>query len=645
MEEKTKTIDIQENYQKQDLKQSYQRPHKIIIDCDPGADDAHAIILAHYLAKVHQVEILGITTVGCNHNVDQVTKNTQIILEALHDHNIKIFKGYQKDDFQHTDFYYGPDGFGGHAHEYEENLGPIKDQHLGQENAIQFVIKAVNQYPKEITLISIGALTNIIKIHQEYPELPDMLRDVVLMGGNHKGQGNSPNWCSEFNFFQDSTAARQFFEIFKNITMISFELCHDFYPSLSVEQQSQIFDQDTLLAKMVKNAYRNSYQIEGGFYAIYDQLAVACVLEPEIVLKTEYKQVQVLDESENTRGAVIINWLDQLVTPETKKVRIITEIDYSLLVELLEDCLQPDHEIYHRKQIQKAQNQTALQTYLQALGIPKFIKLRPNFETLCLVVNKHATNIQYQNLHYHLWERKPLSFEFKDMVDRMVVQKLGGLCYEHCQLTYHVLKALGFDTRFILVQNLKNTELRFDTNVYFEHSIQIVNIEGQLYLVDNGFGAVSPRQPLPFYPSQKVQFYDFSERDKFQIFNNEDHFEVQYFENDHWRRGFGFEYPMKYLKANGMQQRYEDHIFRKKISNNRDRYLLYGKVSLTERVEVFYMRREDKFNAFLRIFRDNGYDKVFFKDYEELRDFINKEFAIGLPPREEIRDNSDTFEE
>jgi len=87
------------------------------------------------------------------------------------------------------------------------------------------------------------------------------------------------------------------------------------------------------------------------------------------------------------------------------------------------------------------------------------------------VFRKHLDNIEYQNLHFHLKDRKLLSYEFKDMVERMVIQKEGGLCYEHCQLTHYVLTTLGFDSRFVLLTNLKNDELRFNPNTYAEHSM------------------------------------------------------------------------------------------------------------------------------------------------------------------------------
>ncbi|CDW81564.1 inosine-uridine nucleoside n-ribohydrolase [Stylonychia lemnae] len=640
MEQSTKNLNEEDTSRHTNLNE---RPHKVIIDCDPGADDAHAIVLAHYLSKVHQVEILGITTVGCNHTIDQVTINTQIILETLKVNDIKIYKGFQKDDFKHIDYYFGVDGFGNYANEYIEQHGSLEDKHFdGSVNATQFIINSVKQFPQEITLLSIGGLTNIMRIYQEYPELPEMFREIVLMGGNIKGSGNAPNWCSEFNFYQDATAAKKFFEAFKNVTMVGYELCFEFFQSLSKEQQSQIFDQDTDLARMVKASYRNSYKIENERYCIYDQIAVACVFEPSIVKSSIYKQLKVLDESEAVRGAVIINWLDQLVTDETTKVKIITEIDRTLMRELLEESLKGYNEdIYKIAQQKKQENKVALQTYLEALGIPKFIKLRPNFETLCQVVNKHAQNIKYQNLHFHLRDRPVLSFEFKDMVERMVVQKLGGLCYEHCQLTYHVLNALGFNTKQLLAQILKNTELRFDPNVYFEHGIQIVNIDGQLYIVDDGFGAYSPKYPLPFNPKEQLQTYEFSEKDKYQILNNGDHFELQYYEGDHWRRGFGFSYPFQFKSPQEIQERYENHVARSKFSNIRDGYILFGKISQQMNTELAYMRRVEPFTAYIRYTSNDGYEKQMIQNYQDLIEIVKREFNFDLPSREVIRDNSD----
>ncbi|CDW75804.1 inosine-uridine nucleoside n-ribohydrolase [Stylonychia lemnae] len=203
---------------------------------------------------------------------------------------------------------------------------------------------------------------------------------------------------------------------------------------------------------------------------------------------------------------------------------------------------------------QKTESIISLQTYLKALGIPEFIKLKANFETLCLIVNKHVLHIGYQNLHLHLKARIALSFEFKDLVQRMIVNREGGICYEHCQITYYVLKALGFDTQQILCQTLKRSEAKFDPSVYFVHAAQIVNIKGKLYLVETGFGGYSPRYPLPFDPKKNYQYYEFSEIDKYQIFNNQDHIEVQYFENDQWKRAYGFEWPPIYKTPQDIQE-------------------------------------------------------------------------------------------
>ena len=143
----------------------FSQPKKVIIDCDPGADDAHALLLALYLAKPHNVEILGITTAACNHTVDQVTKNAQILLEVFKLHELKVYKGGQREDFEHVDFYFGPDGFGNFANEYEATQGPIGDKHLHPtDSASKFMIDTVNRFPNEVTIICVGALTNILEV-------------------------------------------------------------------------------------------------------------------------------------------------------------------------------------------------------------------------------------------------------------------------------------------------------------------------------------------------------------------------------------------------------------------------------------------------------------------------------------------------
>ena len=84
---------------------------------------------------------------------------------------------------------------------------------------------------------------------------------------------------------------------------------------------------------------------------------------------------------------------------------------------------------------------------------------------------KYLALYQYQNLHFHVKERKLISLEFKDLVERMIIKKEGGICYHHCQLTYYVLCELGFDTRLVLLTNLKNDDIRFDTNIFADHSM------------------------------------------------------------------------------------------------------------------------------------------------------------------------------
>lgn len=98
-----------------------------------------------------------------------------------------VYKGGQRDDFEQIDYYFGPDGFGNYAYDYEKKVGDIGTKHLHQDPAKKFLIEQVSQYPNEVTIICVGALTNITQVLSEQPDFKDNVRDFLLMGGTHQG--------------------------------------------------------------------------------------------------------------------------------------------------------------------------------------------------------------------------------------------------------------------------------------------------------------------------------------------------------------------------------------------------------------------------------------------------------------------------
>lgn len=174
--------------------------HKIIIDTDPGIDDAQAIAFA--VAHPH-IELLALTTVFGNAEVDQTTNNALAVLAELNQHEIPVAKGAAKplsiDRFPAPDFVHGADGMG--------NLNLVGDPRaLSALNAAEFIVQTANQNLGEVSLIAIGPLTNVALALKLDPDLPSKLKQLIVMGGTVSALGNvSP--VAEANFINDPHAA------------------------------------------------------------------------------------------------------------------------------------------------------------------------------------------------------------------------------------------------------------------------------------------------------------------------------------------------------------------------------------------------------------------------------------------------------
>ncbi len=173
---------------------------KIIIDCDPGIDDACAILLA---TRRPELDLLGLTTVCGNVNLEFTTRNALRVLKAIGREDIKVYKGMALPlvkPYQDASDTHGNDGLGGAA-DLEEPTKTIEEEH-----AVDYLVRMAREHKGEITLLPIGPLTNIAKAIEKDPEFVKNIKEVVLMGGG-LGDGNcSP--VAEFNFWVDPHAAR-----------------------------------------------------------------------------------------------------------------------------------------------------------------------------------------------------------------------------------------------------------------------------------------------------------------------------------------------------------------------------------------------------------------------------------------------------
>lgn len=189
---------------------------KIIIDTDPGIDDAIAILLA--LSAEKELEIQALTTVNGNIDINHVTENTLKILNIAGKSQIPVYRGSSKPlmrEREHCEEFHGDDGMG--------NTGlPCCSGKLMQESAVDFLVRTVREQKNEIVLTAIGPLTNIAKAVQKDPNFASHVKELVIMGGAEKTGNMSPH--AEFNFWTDPEAAKLVFAAgFPKVTMVGLD--------------------------------------------------------------------------------------------------------------------------------------------------------------------------------------------------------------------------------------------------------------------------------------------------------------------------------------------------------------------------------------------------------------------------------------
>lgn len=189
---------------------------KIIIDCDPGIDDAIAILLA---IADPEIKLMGITTIAGNISVDKTFKNARKITELAGKSDIPVFKGTSRPLMfaaGKTTMVHGENGLGG-----IELPEPVQGD--SGYHAVDFIIKTVMENPGEIIICPIGPLTNIALALIKEPALADNIKDIVLMGGAAFCPGNITAYA-EFNFYVDPHAAHIVFDTARHVTMLGLDV-------------------------------------------------------------------------------------------------------------------------------------------------------------------------------------------------------------------------------------------------------------------------------------------------------------------------------------------------------------------------------------------------------------------------------------
>ena len=257
----------------------------LIIDCDPGHDDAIALLLA--LASP-EFELLAVTTVAGNQTLEKTTKNALRTLELGGCAGIPVAAGASRPlvrDLEVSEWIHGESGLDG-----PELLEPQAD--VDPRHAIDLIAELVTSRGEPVTLAPVGPLTNIALLVARYPELESRLGPVVLMGGA-VGLGNVTP-AAEFNVWQDPEAARRVFQSGLEVTMIGLDVTHRaLLGAAEADELRGAGRPGKFVAELLDfSAQRNAdvYAMQGA--PIHDAVAVAHVVRDDLV-STEHLYVDV----------------------------------------------------------------------------------------------------------------------------------------------------------------------------------------------------------------------------------------------------------------------------------------------------------------------------------------------------------------
>ena len=192
---------------------------KVIIDCDPGIDDALAIILA---LKSKEIEVIGITTVSGNVESVQGAKNALKVLKLLGRLDIPVYLGESKPvkrELVTAQDTHGEDGLG------ETFLEEVSSEYI-RENGVDFILNTLKNQ-ENVSIIALGPLTNLCRAIEKDSETFHRVKEIVSMGGAYKSHGNcSP--VAEFNYWVDPHGAREFLKKFNGeFTMVGLDVTRE----------------------------------------------------------------------------------------------------------------------------------------------------------------------------------------------------------------------------------------------------------------------------------------------------------------------------------------------------------------------------------------------------------------------------------
>ncbi len=298
----------------------------IIIDCDPGIDDALTLFLAY---ARDELDLKGITTVSGNVSINKTTANALKIVEFL-EKDTPVVRGSSKPiegKTVHAEHVHGESGL-------KEIVLPSETR-AALEDTSRFLYDMLKAYPHELEIIAIGPLTNIANLCLAYPESIALIKRLIIMGGGHRFGNVTP--AAEFNIFADAKAAEIVFNQAIDIHVISLDATMD--EGLSKEDVESLFTSSNKITDLIKALLLTSIATEGSHFPpyafVHDALALFYTLDSDVV-RGEYYPISIETEGKYTYGRTVVDIFG--VTNKTKRF-FSTGINKARFIKLLKETI------------------------------------------------------------------------------------------------------------------------------------------------------------------------------------------------------------------------------------------------------------------------------------------------------------------
>ncbi len=308
-------------------------PRKIIIDTDPGQDDAVAILLA--LASPDEIDVLGITAVAGNVPLALTAKNACIICELAGKPNTKVYAGCDRPmgrPLVTAEHVHGQTGLNGPR--LPDPTMVLQDQH-----GVDFIIETLRAEPAgTVTLCPLGPLTNIATAFERAPDIINRVQEIVLMGGAYFEVGNITP-AAEFNIYVDPQAADIVFKSGVPIVVMSLDVTHKALVTPARNQAFRALGTKVGIAVSEMTDFFERFDKEkyGSAGApLHDPCVTAYLINPDL-FTGRHINVEIETQSELTMGMTVADWWR--VTDRPANATFMGDIDADGFFALLTDRL------------------------------------------------------------------------------------------------------------------------------------------------------------------------------------------------------------------------------------------------------------------------------------------------------------------